>query len=231
MLLPHLRIAQMHLAKEVIRQSSVVVEPRQIRTTDIAHLQLLMPARSTRIAQRLQLPLPLLLLHLGQLQLVEFLHGKVDRAFLAHDLDLYDAGFDGTAQVGDLLEQGVRLPDLVGRLLQSPLRLVNPPIAVADIASNVTQIIPLEAPFTLLLLGCGGVFLLEVWLVGFGTCAQVLFGVGEEVVGTGAAQVRAADFGIGQGQLGRFVGGRGVSGEELVAHELLEQSSLLGGHG
>ena len=60
--------------------------------------------------------------------------------------------------------------------------------------------------------------------------ADVLFGVGEEVVWAGAAEVRAADLRGVEGE-GRGLGGGGGGTQERVAHELLEKLALFGCHG
>lgn len=55
------------------------------------------------------------------------------------------------------------------------------------------------------------------------TLSQILLCVGEEVVRTCADEIGSANLGVCEGELGGAGGG-------LVAHELLEQLSLLGGH-
>ena len=65
--------------------------------------------------------------------------------------------------------------------------------------------------------------------MGFVTGADVLLGVGEEVVRAGAGEVGPADLGGCEGEVGCF--GRGSATHEVVAHELLEQLALFGCHG
>ena len=64
----------------------------------------------------------------------------------------------------------------------------------------------------------------------FGTGANVLFCVGEEVVWAGAAEVGAADLRGVEGERGCF-GGGGGGAQEGVAHQLLEELALFGCHG
>jgi len=108
------------------------------------------------------------------------------------------------------------LANLIGSLFQSALCRLDSPIAFVDVFAHIALPVEVEAPFATLGV-CGGVvFVFEVGLVGFGAGAEVLFGVGEEVVRAAAAEVGAADFGVGDGE-GRGAGGVGA-GEELVAH-------------
>ena len=65
--------------------------------------------------------------------------------------------------------------------------------------------------------------------MGFAAWSNVLFCVGEEVVRACAAEVGAADFGVGDGEGGLFGHSGGL--HHGVAHELLEQLSLFGRHG
>lgn len=52
--LPHLRIAQMHLPIEVIRQSPIIIQSTQIRATHVTDLQLLVTRRSGGVGERFQ---------------------------------------------------------------------------------------------------------------------------------------------------------------------------------
>lgn len=72
----------MHFPVKVIRQSSVIVEPRQVRATDIADLQLLVSRRARRVRQLLELALALLLGVLGLAQLEELGVRLVDQPAL-----------------------------------------------------------------------------------------------------------------------------------------------------
>lgn len=124
----------MQLPLEVVRQPPVVIEPRQVRTAHVTHLQLLMPARPTRITQRLQLTMPLDQRRpgLGDVRMV--VHQRLaDSAQLGQRLDLEQASVDGAPQLSDLPQQRVRLADLVGRLLQPPLGGIDPPVALVDV--------------------------------------------------------------------------------------------------
>ena len=144
-----------------------------------------------------------------------FLHGEVDGALLGQDFDFGDACFDAAGEVVDRLQQGVGLPHLFLRLLEPPLGDVNPPITFLHILVDVVLVVKLKPPLFSLRGGRGEVFFFEVGLVGFGAGAQVLLGVGEEVVRAGAAEVGAADFAVGYGEGGLF----GCAGRhELLAH-------------
>lgn len=83
---------------------------------------------------------------------------------------------------------------------------------------HVAHVIILEAP-PALLLGVGLLVLgLERLIVNFATGPQFVLGVGEEVVRAVADEIRAANLGVGDAELGRALVG---SVHELLAHELL----------
>lgn len=175
--------------------------------------------------QRLQLTLLLLLGRLGDADLVVLRHGEGDARGFAQDGDLEQARVDGVGEVGDLLEQLVGLPDLVGRLLEPALGPVDPPVAVVDVAADVPHVVVVEAELRLLAGLLAFVFGFERFAVHLRAEPEVLLRVGEEVVRAGADQVGAADFGVGEGELG-------VAGGLAGAHELLylkNQVSILGG--
>lgn len=94
----------MHLPVEMIRQSPIVVQATQIRTTHVADLQLLMPAGARGIGQRFQLALFLLFAGFGGADFVELRVGGIDGAGFAEDADFEEAGVDGAREVGDLFE-------------------------------------------------------------------------------------------------------------------------------
>lgn len=187
-----------------------------------------MPTRPRRITQTLQLPLPLVLLHLVKLQAVELLHSEIHRALLAENLHLNDARFDRLAQVADTLQQRIGLADLVRSLLKTALRCVDSAIAVRHVLADVALVVEVEAPFSFLRIGGALIFFAEVREMLFRAGSEVLLGVCEEVVWTAAAEVGAADFGVGDGKCGLFLCA-GPS-HELVAHQLLEQLALFGRH-
>lgn len=122
-----------------------------------------------------------------------------------------------------LTHQNIRLPNLIGRLLKTSLRSLYPTIAVVNVLVQIAHVVVLEAQPLLLPVRHAVVFDLETLGVHLGALAQILLRVGEEVVRAGPREVRAADFGVGEGELG----GAGCR----CAHELLEQLSLFGGHG
>lgn len=99
-----------------------------------------------------------------------------------------------------LAYQGIGLPDLIGRLLQPPLRRVDPPVALVDVLLHVPHVVVLEAVLTLVRRAL--VLRFQRLAVHLGTGAEVLLGVGEEVVRAGAGEEGAADFRVGDGELG-----------------------------
>lgn len=206
----------MHLPKEMIRQPPIIIQPRQIRATNIADLQLLMSRRSRSIRQSLEFAIPLIPLNLRNPDPMELLHSKIHRAFLSHDLNLLQPNLNRPPKIRDRLEQLIRLPNLLGRLLQPPLRLINPPIAVPHEPANIPPVVEFERPLALLHLVRCLVLFAEIRLVGFWAGTEVLLCVGEEIVRAAAAEVGAADFGVGDGEGGLF-GGAGYR-HHAVAH-------------
>ena len=133
MRLAHLRIAQMHLAVEVICQTTIIVEAAEVGAADVADLQLLVAAGARGVVERLELAL--LVGPAGQrlLQPVVLLHRDRHAAQLAQRLDLLQPGVDAAVERADLLEQCVRLSDLVRVLLESPLHVLDAPVALVDV--------------------------------------------------------------------------------------------------
>lgn len=160
---------------------------------------------------------------------MELLHSEIHSALLAQNFHLYDASLDRLGQVADTLQQRIRLADLVGRLLETALRSVDSAIAIRHVLADVALVVELEAPFPFLRIGGALIFFAEVREVLFGARAEVLLGVGEEVVWTAAAEVGAADFWVGDGENGLLL--CAGAGHELVTHQLLEQLALFGRHG
>lgn len=146
--------------------------------------------------------------------------GARDAAFFAEDRDFEEAGVDGAGEVGDLFQlcelassshrcvaseiegthQGVGLSNLIRRLLQPPLRRIDPPITLINVLLHIPHVVILK-PMLALIRGTF-IFRLQRLAVDFGTRTQVLLGVCEEVVWTGACEEGAADFGVGDGELG-----------------------------
>lgn len=154
-----------------------------------------MPRGSRRVAQTLELALALLLLHLLRLELMILQHSLVDHALLAHDFHLAHADLNHAGQVADLLEQIVRLANLVGRLLEPALGGIYAPVAVLNVAADVALIVEVEAPRQFLRFRGRVVFLFKRGQVGFWALAEVLLGVCKEVVRARACEVGAADLG------------------------------------
>lgn len=161
----------MHLAKEVVCQAAIVVQPRQVCTTYVADLQLLMSTGTRGITKTLELPLALILLYLVELQIMKLLHGHVDGALLAQNLDFHETRLDGLGQVADAFQKRVGLANFIGRLFQASLGSVDSAIAVTHVSANVGLVVEFEAP--VLLLRVAGILVLfaEVGQVGFGAGA------------------------------------------------------------
>lgn len=96
----------------------------------------------------------------------------------------------------------IRLPNLIRRLLQPPLGDINPAIALVNVLLHIAHVVEVEAPFVLLRGRRDLVLRLEALAVHLGARAEVLLCVGEEVVRACSDQVRAADFGVCDGELG-----------------------------
>lgn len=78
----------MHLSKEVIGQTPVIIQPAEVGAANVADLQLLVSTGPRCVGQCFEFPLAILL-HLFQLANLEvFRHGGIDAAQLAEDLDL-----------------------------------------------------------------------------------------------------------------------------------------------
>jgi len=215
----------MHFAVEVICQPPIIVQTTQVRSAHVADLQLLVPTWPRRIRQSLKLPLRSLLLMLGRPHLVKLRARRRHRAGLPQNRHLQQPGIDRFAEVRNLLQQAVRLPYLIRCLLQSPLGTVDPSIALVDVFLHVAHVVILECPFRLVGLRGRVVFKFQVFRMDFGAWAKILFGVCEEVVGTGADEIGAADLWVLDGKLSIARGG--ASSHVLITHELLKQLSLL----
>lgn len=94
----------MHLAVKVIRQSPIVIQSTQIRTTHVADLQFLMSAGARGVGQGFELALFLFFAGFGGADFVEFGVCGVHGAGFGQDADFEEAGVDGAGEVGDLFE-------------------------------------------------------------------------------------------------------------------------------
>lgn len=204
----------MHLPVEVVGEAAVVVEAREVGAADVADLELLVARGPAGIAEVLELALALGLGLGGLAHAEEVLVGAGDVAEAGEHAHLEEAAVDGGRELGHGLEQHVGLADLVGRLLEAPLRRLDPPVALVDVLLQVPQVVVLEAVLVPRGLGEGLVLGLEGLGVHLRTGPHVLLGVGEQVVRTRADEERAADLGVGEGELGR-------AGRLRAAHELL----------
>src|SRR5438067_110403 len=112
-----------------------------------------MTGRSARIAQILELTLALALGLGGLAHAEELLIGPRHLTQLAENAYLEQAAVDGCVELRDGAEEHVGLADLVGRLLETPLRRLDPAVALVDVLLQVAQVVVLEA--VLLLRGLG----------------------------------------------------------------------------
>jgi hypothetical protein len=110
------------------------------------------------------------------------------------------------------------LPYLFRRLLQATLGSVYLAVAAVNVMLHIAHVIKLEAPPALLVRVCLLVLRLERLVVDLGTGTQFVLGVGEEIMGAVAYEIRATNFGVGDAELGRALVG---SAHELFAHKLL----------
>ena len=94
----------------------------------------------------------------------------------------------------------IRLSDFIRGFFQTSLRGVDPTITLVDVFLHVPHVIILESVLGLV----WRTFILALeWLaVNFWALTEVLFGIGEEIVRTSTDQERAADFWVGERQLG-----------------------------
>lgn len=108
--------------------------------------------------------------------------------------------------------------DLVDRLLETALSLLDAAVALAHVLLHIDEVVPLKVPGALLRFGGLLVLGLEGFIVDLGTRAKVLLGVGKQVVGAVADDVGAADLGVCHVQLGRLLV---EASHGSRAHELL----------
>jgi hypothetical protein len=120
--------------------------------------------------------------------------------------------------------QSIRLPDLFGRLFEPSLGRFDLAIAAVDVVLHIPHVVEIKAPSPLLV-GVGLLVLgLEGLVVDLWAGSQLVFCVGEEIVGAVADEVRATDFGVGDAELRRALVG---SRHGLLAHELLCVASVV----
>ena len=158
-----------------------------------------------------------------------FENGEGDGGGFTKDGDLKEARVDGMGEIGYLFKletefstkfqifsrspyEVVGLPYLIWGLFQSPLRSINPSVALIDIFLHISHIIVLEA--VLALFGRGFIFGLQRFAMDLGTGAQVLLGIRKKIVRTCANKIGATDFWVSDGELS-------VSRRGTGAHELL----------
>ena len=141
-------------------------------------------------------------------------HRQRNTRRLAQNRNLKQSRVDGVGEVGDLFQQLVGLADLVGGLLEPALSAVDAPVAIVDVPADVPHVVVFETEPSFFGGVLGFVLGFQGFAVHFRAETEVLLGVGEEVVRTGADEVGAADFGVREGELG-------VPGGLAGAHELL----------
>ena len=213
----------------MIRQPPIIIQPTQIRPTNITHLQLLVTTRPRRVSQDLQLPALLLLLPPPPLDPPQTLQRRLNHSTLPQHLHLLQPRHDRPVQLAHPLQQGICLQDLIRGFIQPALRGLDAAVTVVDELLQVAKVLMLELRFVGICVWIGGicgaaggravVVGFERLGVDFGTWAKVEFSVGEEVVRAGTHDEGFADTGVRNGQVG---GGRGV----CVAHKLLEELTL-----
>ena len=117
---------------------------------------------------------------------------------------------------GLLAYEIVSLPDLIGCLLQSPLRDVYPPVTIINVLLHIAHVVIFKPE--LALVGRAVVLGFQRLAVNFRARSQVLLGVCKEIVRACTDEEGTAYFGIVDGQLGMSRGGTST-------HELLYQRS------
>ena len=103
--------------------------------------------------------------------------------------------------------QVVCLSDLVRSLFQSSLSGINTSVTVVNILLHIAHVVVIETPFGLLRCRGSLILRLQSFTVHFRALTQILLGIGEEVVRTGADEIRATDFRVGDLEL-RIARGR-----------------------
>ena len=154
-----------------------------------------------------------------------FVDSKRDGGRFPEDSNLEEARVDRVGEIGYLFQleerfstrnrtfiklpyEVVGLPNFIRSFLQSPLRSINPPIALIDVLLHISHVVVLEA--ILALLGRGFVLGLERFAVDLGAGPEVLLGVREKVMRTCADKIRATDLWVGKRELSMSRGGTGT---------------------
>ena len=167
-----------------------------------------------------------------------FENGEGDGGGFTEDGDLEEARVDGMGEIGYLFKlerefstsfqifsrsphEVVGLPYLIGGLFQSPLRSINPPVALIDIFLHISHIVVLET--VLVLVGRGFIFGLQRFAMDLGAGAQVLLGVRKKIVRTCANKIGATDFWVCDGELS--VSRRGTGAHELLCEGINQRSN------
>lgn len=94
----------MHLSKEVIRQSSIIVKSTKIGAADVAYLQLLVTRRPRCVLKQLQITLCILLLLLRGPNLMHLAQCHRDRSRLSEDRHFKETCVDCAVEICYLLE-------------------------------------------------------------------------------------------------------------------------------
>lgn len=93
----------MHLSVKMIRQTTIIIQSTQIRSTHITHLQFLVARWTRGIRESLEFTLVCFLLVLCGANLVEFVQGHGNSACLAEDRDLQQTSVDSLRKIRYLL--------------------------------------------------------------------------------------------------------------------------------
>jgi hypothetical protein len=91
----------MHLAEEMVCQTSVVVEPAQVGAANVANLKLLVARRTGSVCQGLELTFLLVLSLLELPYLPKLSDGLIDRAIFGENPDLLEANINVLVELVD----------------------------------------------------------------------------------------------------------------------------------
>lgn len=94
----------MHLAVEMIRETSIVVESAEIGAADVTDLQFLVARRTRGVGEGFQVAFALVLGLFRLAQAEMLVEGTGDATFFAEDAHFDQACVDGFGEVGDLFQ-------------------------------------------------------------------------------------------------------------------------------
>lgn len=102
--LAHIRVSHVHLAEEVIRQTTVVIQSTEVCAAHVADLQFLVAGGAGCVLKVLELALAGFLLMFGRADLVKFVEGESDGTGFSEDGDFEETCVDCFGEVGDLFQ-------------------------------------------------------------------------------------------------------------------------------